>query len=105
MAKIVGRANVELKVVIELTEDEAGKCGYLFDDNGGDTDGSKYICAAGEAPVGLGNTINGFQIEGYTGAYVGVGSREFCGWSSRGIAYTIDKDVAIAIAAEEEMQK
>jgi hypothetical protein len=30
MAKIVGRANVELKVVIELTEDEAGALDALF---------------------------------------------------------------------------
>jgi len=98
-------SEIEFCKVTVLTEEEAALCGDLFDDNGGDTDGEEYICEDGEAPEGLGKTVSGYKVTDYTGAYVGVGSREFCGWSSRGVAYTTDKDIAFAIRAEEEIQE
>ena len=97
-------SEIEFCKVTVLTEDEAAQCDGLFDDNGGETDGAEYICADGEAPEGLGKTKSGYRVTEYTGAYVGIGSREFCGWSSRGVAYTTDKDTAFAIRAEEEIQ-
>lgn len=98
-------SEIEFCKVTVLTEEEAVQCDDLFDDNGGDTDGAEYICADGEAPDGLGKTVSGFRITEYTGAYVGVGSRDFCGWSSRGVAFTTDKDTAFAICAEEGFQE
>ncbi len=76
--------------------------GY-WDDNGGETDGGLYICAADDAPEGA-EIIDGYEVE-YSGQYQQVENHktDFCGWSSRSIAYTANPDTANAIALEEEI--
>lgn len=95
---------ISYKKVAVLTKEQALAMPDYFDDNGGETDGWLYICAAEDAPEGA-KIMNGFLVEGYTGRYVQVNGQggEFCGWSAEGYAYALDEETADGIAREEDI--
>lgn len=94
-------------VVVDNIEDAAGIIrdadeGHPFDDNGGDPDGNAWIVEPldlGSAlrPIvngGIGRVVLGTRIEGYRGtdevrAWMDARFREWCGFSSRDVAYGI----------------
>lgn len=77
---------------------QLAEVGY-WDDNGGDPDGSLYICHGADAPAGA-TIINGYEVE-YNSAESGCEVNDYCGWSSRGFALTANLETANTIAAAE----
>jgi len=72
---------------------------HLFDDNGDVADGDMYLLPVDEIiPFEGMETVQGFSISAYT---ENANYAEFTGFSSRGVAYTISRDTANAIAADE----
>ncbi len=71
----------------------------IFDDNGGEPDGDMWLLPLDEVTPFPGmEVVDGFIVDGYTS---NAGYHSFCGFSSRDVAYTLDRDVADAIAQDE----
>ena len=94
------------KIVVEKTnlvlfsEDELSTQPFgTFNDNGGEPDGNLYLLPRDEIEAFEGmKVVTGYIIHGYTEPN---NYRDYCGFSSRDVAYTTDAETAESIASDE----
>jgi len=74
-----------------------------WDDNGGEPDGERYLLPLDDVvPFADMDILDGYIVHAYSGdAGYWSGYWCFCGFSSRDVAYTTDRETAEAIAHDE----
>ena len=91
---------VEKAELVEFDEAELDSQPFgTFDDNGGYPDGNMYLLPLAEVDPFEGmKIVSGFVVHGYSGP---ANYHDYCGFSSRDVAYTTNRETAEAIALDE----